>query len=468
MNGGHYDRGEGMSTTPPHTPGDPAPGPGEVGFERRTAEPSGWVAFWPHQEAPTSEEVVQAFAAWVGAPLDASQAENSDDTRDMLWHAIVQVPSIDAAVVAWAEAAEPLRAELPSDHPLSACRWVVRIQSVLGTGDPAADYFLLVSMLAGALVDSPAVLDVVTGQVLMRPELEAWFLAPESLPSDHFLWRVGGVMAELGDGDQRRRLAMLHTTGLARCGRPELEILEIPEDHVQAGLALLNAAAGLVLDGPLPAPGEPLELGPDLAVVLQPWQAVAVTMEDAAPGSRAFRAALTGDAGDALAGPRAVLCDPAPAGAWTRAWTWPRSAISRLESGRAVIYSSGRATLAAARRAQRTWPSFATAFASLKRSDDPGLRKLATDSFMVQAPLVDGSDPERAEQAWFLVQRLDGERVEGRLTAAPVTRPDLSEGDTVPIEREAITDWRASLSDHEFGPDEPAALLSEVDRLRGL
>ena len=45
--------------------------------------PSSWVVFWPHQEAPTREEIGSAFAAWLGRDIDAQSPENEEDS--VLW-----------------------------------------------------------------------------------------------------------------------------------------------------------------------------------------------------------------------------------------------------------------------------------------------------------------------------------------------------------------------------------------------
>jgi uncharacterized protein YegJ (DUF2314 family) len=133
-----------------------------------------------------------------------------------------------------------------------------------------------------------------------------------------------------------------------------------------------------------------------------------------------------------------------------------------------VLYASEHSAAATERRAQRAWPKFATAYASLRRADAEATRAIADSAFHVQAP-VGGVDAEdRREQGWFIVRRFDHDVVEAALSEEPVTRDDLHAGDVVRIDRKDVSDWRVMLPDDTFGPDRGDALLAAVDRLRGL
>ncbi len=264
---------------------------------------------------------------------------------------------------------------------------------------------------------------------------------------------------------------MLFTTGLWRCGRPELELLELPATHVRAGLILLDAMAGLLLEGEMPPPGEVFEAGPGLEITLQPWREVAATMDEGTPGSQAFRAAAASGDGEhsPLLGVRAVICHPEPVGAFRKVWTWPRDAVNAIESGSAALYATDHATRASQRRAQRRWETFATAFASLRRAETDAAKALRESGFSVQAPLEGGRDPDRVEQAWFRVRRFEGGKVLAALLEKPRSRDDLVEGSELPLDPVSITDWRVELPDGEIvGPERWQDLLPAVDRVRGL
>jgi len=399
------------------------------------------------------------------------QTENPGADPSMLWSLVVEVPSIDAPVVLWAERAAPLPAppRRGPDEALANCQWVVRLQAQLGLNEPADDYFVLTSLLAGSLSDAVAVLDVASGVVFERTALDEWFLDPQARPNERWLWSVLGLTSGRGETESPSSQGMLFTTGLRRCARPELEVLDLPVAHLEAGVALLHAVAAWLLETPLPAPGAPFEIGPELHVALQPWKVVAEHLAAESPGSVASRSAVAAD-GPSLEGLRAVICDSPPGADGAPSFSWPREAIMRLESGHAVFFSSAKRAEATAARARRTWPDFATAYASLVRSDDTELHALAQRAFLVQAPIApEGMDADASsEQAWFRVQGFDAGTILAALCAASLTRPDLGAGHAVRLPASEVRDWRVSFDERDFGPDDPAALLAEIDRLRGV
>lgn len=433
--------------------------------------PSSWVAFLPDARAPDREDVAQAITAWLGGEARMGQAENPDADPGMIWNLVVEVPSVDAPVVIWAERAATLSAppRHGADEAMARCPWVIRMQAQLGAREPAADYFVLTSLLAGVLPDAVAMLDIASGIVYERAALDEWFLDPEARPNERWLWSVLGLTSGSGGTDAPASHGMLFTTGLRRCGRPELELLDLPIQNMDAGVALLHAIAGWLLEVPIPAPGAPLEIGPGMVVTLQPWQVVAKQLAADAPGSEASRASIAGD-GPALDGLRAVVCGAAPEGDPPTQWRWPHDVISRLESGHAVFFSSAKRAEATAARARRTWPDFATAFASLRRAEDPALRSMAQRSFLVQAPIApEGVAGDAShEQAWFRVEGFDAGMIRASLCTQSLTRPELSAGHAVRLQPSEVRDWRVSLDARDFGPDDPAALLAEIDRLRGV
>ena len=434
-------------------------------WELPEAFPSSWVVFWPHAEAPTREEIGGAFAAWLGQELQGDAPEEPEEGT--LWAFTFSMEGLPAPVLVWAEPAQPLDGE-DIEEAVKKCRWVVRAQAVLPFEEPHEAYFRVVAMLSGAIGDAPGVLDAVTGHYLPRLVLESGFLAPEAMPHERWLWRVSGagLSEPTGSGE---RPTMLFTTGLWRCGRPELELLELPADHVRAGLILLDALAGLLLEGEMPEPGEVFEAGPGLEVTLQPWREVAATMEEGTPGSASFRAAA-GQAGmpSPLLGVRAVICHPQTVGSFRQVWSWPRDAVAAIESGHAALYATEHATRASQRRAQRRWEAFATAFASLRKSDAPEALRVRNEGFLLQAPLEGGRDPDRVEQAWFRLVRLEGGAVHAALLEKPRSRDDLDMGSEVRVDPATITDWRVETPEGDFGPERWEELLPAIDRLRGL
>ena len=78
-------------TCPDDDPADPASGAGsgdgagdavpadESAWELDGPVPSAWVAFWPHEDPPTREEVGRAVASWVGRQVEAEAGEPDED-----------------------------------------------------------------------------------------------------------------------------------------------------------------------------------------------------------------------------------------------------------------------------------------------------------------------------------------------------------------------------------------------------
>jgi hypothetical protein len=193
---------------------------------------SGFVAFWPHAEPPTMEEVSGAMATWVGdiAPSppseeSASDAEDgdsgaSDDEEgedrfkvqplepdgEANWCCAIHVPGITHALVVWCEPArtlsEPERAQL--GDAAARAKWVIRVQTVLHAPDAAEDYFMAVGLIAGSMPDLVAMLDVVTSEVFDRATLDRLFVAEGAHPP--CLWARAGS-----------RVAGFRSSRCARC-----------------------------------------------------------------------------------------------------------------------------------------------------------------------------------------------------------------------------------------------------------
>jgi uncharacterized protein YegJ (DUF2314 family) len=347
---------------------------------------------------------------------------------------------------------------------MAACKWVVGMQTVLEPGEAHAEYFHLMAMLAGSLPELTGILDVSNARRWPRQEIEEQFLAADAVPNDESLWTITAVATS----DEEDVPMMLFTTGLSRCGLPELEMLEVPARHSQAAAILLNHVASLLLEAPPPEPEEPIEIGPDIFVTLIPWQQCARYIAEETPGSTAFRETAREQGDGSLMAVRAVICSAKKRGSFKQLWAWPTEIIESMEAGRAVLYASEHSAAATERRAQRTWPKFATAFASVRRAEEPEVLALATTAFQVQAPLGSVDEHDRREQGWFTVQRFDHDVVDAILSEEPVTRQDLHVGDAIRIPRAEVTDWRVFLPEEVFGPARSDALLAAVDRLRGL
>ena len=431
-------------------------------WELPTSVASAWVGFWPHKEAPDADEVRRSLGTWVGREIDAGSADPDDD--DMIWTLIVRIPGVVSPVAFWAQKALEADPQQLPDPAMAASPWVIGMQTHLEVGEAADEYFHLMALLTGALPELTGVMDVATARRWTRRELDEQFQAADAVPNEEHLWTITAVAAREDD----EAPMMLFTTGLARCGVPELEMLEVPARHAQAAAILINHVASLLLESPPPPPFEPMEVGPESRVALVPWKECVEFIEAEAPGSRAFRENAEKDGDASFMGVRAVVCAAEKRGRFRSVWAWPKDIIDRMEDGRAVLYASEHAAAATERRAQRTWHAFATAFASVRRADDESVSSLADSAFHVQAPVGTVDDEDRREQGWFVVHRFDHDVVEATLSEDPVTGDEMHAGDTIRIPRDRITDWRVMLPEEMFGPDRSVALLEAIDRLRGM
>ena len=61
-------------------------------------------------------------------------------------------------------------------------------------------------------------------------------------------------------------------------------MLDVPASSADEAAGLLNEVAALWLEMELPAPGEPLEIGPQMSVQVRPWREGAAGLPDGTPG----------------------------------------------------------------------------------------------------------------------------------------------------------------------------------------
>ncbi|MFZ4642211.1 MAG: DUF4026 domain-containing protein [Phycisphaerales bacterium] len=422
---------------------------------------SGFVAFWPHAEALTGAEFSTAVTAWVGSKAPIEPIETEDDA---VWAFGVQIPGIESGFVIWCEPARELsdRDRIQIGDEASRCPWVIRMQTILSVDEPAEEYFMSVGMLGGALPDVVAILDVITGEVYPRQRIDRDFLAEDAGPIERLLWRLGRYEA-LPDGDSN--LVLLGTHGLARCGIPELEIAEVPSELAESAAVLLHTLAGLLLENDMPDPGESIEVGDELSVVLQPVEQVSEFIGEASAGSEPWRVQARAHGLSEFALVRAVICALQPVGRFRPLWVWPREVVESIAAGSAVLYMTQHSVRSTERRARSTWGLFATAFASLTRTGNPEWQKIARTGFTVQTP-VPGSGEPRIEQSWFAVERIDHDSLTLTVIDRPITRPDLGPGTHLTVETSAVTDWRVEIRGEIYDPDDVDALLIAVDRVR--
>ncbi|MEE2894581.1 MAG: DUF4026 domain-containing protein [Planctomycetota bacterium] len=403
------------------------------------------------ESAPEPDRVLAATASFIGEQIDVLELQPSPDEKRP-WSLVVRIPGHELPVVVGCERTKRMDEVPPAlREEVVASRWSVVVESLIDEARPLVAWSRLATIL-GSIEDVVAVLDATTGRWFDREEMARSVLDPDLGPPEDVLWRVQAVSDR---EDVESGTVWLHTRGLLRCGLPELELLEFPGTHLEAGVRLLDAAAGLLLEDGPPPPEVPYALGPDASVTLVPWAEVAATLDRESLGSDEDRAALSQETPNPLRARRAVLCDLEPRGSFRKIWTWPRSAIEVLERPEVAIYRSDTATVRSSGLARRRWPEVLSV---LDRTSPSG--ELADDPVLLVGIPV-GTDPEgRIEHGWLQVSRADDAGGSGLLL-----RPTLdgrSAGTVVDFTTDQLDGWRLVRGDVAIGPDDDSSDLETL------
>jgi len=149
----------------------------------------------------------------------------------------------------------------------------------------------------------------------------------------------------------------ISTVGLARVGKPELEMIEVPHELAEAALQVVDALAARFVSEELPDAGVPFEAGPSLSLALVPAKEAAETVAPDVAGSPADHARFGG-------APRAAICAAGQRGAFRKAWVPPVEELGDLSRLATGLYLSRRVIEVRERHARATWGDFAAAFAA--------------------------------------------------------------------------------------------------------
>ncbi|MDY7109178.1 MAG: DUF4026 domain-containing protein [Planctomycetota bacterium] len=423
-------------------------------------EPTNLLALWSDHQPPTKTEVITALSSYLGRKVCVLE-ELAQDDADIAWCVATKLPILAAPVVFWSERAQPVSEEELTVLNAGSCRWIVGAETLLAEDDPLTDYLNLMTLIAGAFADVPAVLDVNTTRWHTRRELDEVFASDDVEPPAEVLWIVQSVQRAAG-GAAEDDMVWLHTHGLWRCGVPELEMLGVPLAYADPAAELMNDIAALLLERRPPEPGAPMEIGTNLRVALQPWQTIVPRLEDDMPGGMSER---TENGDNAHLGARAVICAVPERAHVGDSCLWPRRVTEMLMRDEAGVYMTRRATERQAKLARATWGQLATAFATvnhLPRGED-GSPPIV---FGIKAGFQEDDDETSREHLWFEIRSFDADRAEGELVNQPLAVRRLSKGDRVWIEREHISDWMVMTAEWSFGPNDLASLWRGIDELK--
>lgn len=343
----------------------------------------------------------------------------------------------DPTRVVWTETADP-RAMPEAPDAVAAAAIVIGIETLLptpDTGDPVATWLDLAEALRDLGADGP-ILDPITGRWFDAQAIAQWTGTDREERPEELLWSIRATRRESGRG------VWLSTEGLARLGRPELEMLEVPEDLADAAAALLDSLAGQACDA-APPRHRGWMVGPDLEVVVRTPEEVLETVDERSAGSTVDREGQVPTAhGSEIES--VVVCGAEPRGAYRRIWTAPTEVLQAVMRGSAV-HRSRRAAVRQRRLAQRHLDLVAAA-----SSPSSSARVLLA-----------GAD-EGTSILWGVVERVLGDR----WSVQPLDlagRPAVGEPEAI-IARSQVVDWRVEIDGLVHGPEEAAQLAEALAR----
>lgn len=433
----------------------PLPISGETGAANQSPwavqqEASSFIALWPGGSAPTMTEVIAALAQRCDAP--PTKMDDMPPRSGVPWAAAFATSLAEAPLIIWTEASHPLPERELDDPRAYACKWIVGVEAMLSQDKPYEEYIAILNGIASGF-EPVAILDAVTGRWMELEALDDLAHEPPGMPPVESLWVIHDVFGERrGAGGH-----WLHTHGLWRCGRPELEMLDVPADKSGVAGRLLNDIARRVLDETeLPMAPEPFGIGPGMDVTLHPWESLMPLISKGGYGGPDDRA---GD-NDTHRGVRAVLCGPKARGVFRKQWMWPSEAVEMLEQDRGVIFHSDRDTDRAAKLARDRWGELATAFSAAQRLKVDG-KVLA--AFAVKARFCAPDQPDDCEHMWIDVREFRGETASGELMNQPMRLTQVKLGQIVTIGRNEVSDWQVFTPAGSFMPSDVPALWRVLD-----
>jgi len=416
----------------------------------RIAEPTpvSLIAFVAGDELPDPGDAFLAAGRAFGAEPTSVEPMPIEEPS-IPWAFSFEVRGHGSRVLIWCELAQP--GQSPDDRAPDA-RYLIVLQTILepstpddadraaATGQPVwpaslADFVRLAATTATAagLDRTRLLFDPELGLVYSPDDCARLFLdgaAPAGeLVDERHLYRI--ELRSRGPGSPQ----WITTVGLARVGKPELEMLEVPEPLTAAALQLTDALAARFISEDLPHAGVPFEAGGDLAIALVPAAEAAQTVAPEVAGSPGDRARLGPN-------PRAAICAAGQRGAFRKVWSTPVDALERLMRHGAGLFLSLRVVEVRERLARGTWSAFVAAHATHGAG--------ATVAFLVKVarghagPDADADAPR--EHVWLTIDRVTAD---GGTAASAHTGP-------IEFALADVGDWRVvGLLDggESIGPD---------------
>ena len=365
---------------------------------------------------------------------------------------VVTVRTLHArgAPSSWSEDASALSCS--EADSIDRVRWILAVDACLDHRDPMASYNEQLRLCRSLSEDVLGLYDGSSFKFFTRRELLR-LTEMKVPPRIENLISVHAVSA--GKSIENNGFWM-HTHGLHRAGRPEIDLVGVPDELYAAGATLINAAADLIVGSESsPAAGEAFGVAFGGKVAWLPWdEAVANMPARTLGGARDRRDGLHG-------GHRFVLTDPKGVRSSSN-WFPPIDLLERLDRESAVPYRSRRETERMATIAKDAWPEFAM----LLSKHNARWRFIVKLGFPAspQGPdsgVLERSDHDR-EHLWFEVKEIVPDRVRGVLLSEPVGSGKLVRGEEAWHELDALTDWTIATPLGVFSPEDVQELWEMV------
>ncbi len=335
-----------------------------------------------------------------------------------LWVMAIGLAEHPIPLIAWCE-----KIENPGGLPEIAteARWMVGIQTVLDPERPLEVWANMAALLNATWRNSVAMLDEETEQWFSRDEMAIRFSTDATAFDESVLFRIHAAATH--ERPEEGSSVWLRTQGLHRCGRPELEMLEVPGEVVPVAAELLESVGGLIIMKGIPDPDVVFEAGMGVALRLRSWADQAASLSPDSIGNPEHRASMAANMGGDLTEGRAVLCGHEPRGSFGSVYTWPADIVERLISGRCALertpaWSKGRSL-----QARSLWPRLLEAF---------------EEGQSMSACLALGDDGDDRLHVWIHVESASETEVTGTLLQ-DVDQRRLGDSVTSPVSK--VIDW---------------------------
>ena len=345
-----------------------------------------------------------------------------------LWVMAIGLADHPIPLIVWCE-----EIENPGGLPEMAAeaRWMVGIQTVLDPERPLAIWSNMASLLNATWPNSVAMLDEETEQWFSRDEITLRFSTDSSSFDESVLFRIHAAATH--ERPEEGSSVWLRTQGLHRCGRPELEMLEVAGDVLPVAAELLESVAALIVMKGIPDPDVVFEAGMGVTLRLRPWAAQAASLSADSIGNTEHRASMAQTIGGDLTEGRAVLCGHEARGSFGSVYTWPSDIVDRLISGRCAL--------------ERT-PAWSTGRSLQARSMWPRLLEAFVEGQSMSACLALGDDGDDRLHVWVHVEAASETEVTGTLLQ---DSDQGRRGDVITSPVAMVIDWAFEHSDTDGG-----------------